>query len=521
MANPPEWSDPGSAGLDPGGIARLDADLKDRADRGEYPSIAWCGGRDGRVLEPRFFGRLRRDGSAPPGPDSLFLVASITKPIVVAGAMRLVERGLITLDDPLVRWIPEFDSGARDRREVTVRHLMTHTSGLPDQLPRNAVLRAAHCPLSAFVEETCRQPLLFAPGTAVRYQSMGTLMLAAVIRKVSGLPTAEFLAREIFAPLGMDDTCLGLGNRKRSRVAELRVAPEMEKVDWNWNSDYWLGIGSPWGGLLTTPADLARFALAMLDENDCRAISRPFDPGDDPKPARRDARSARSGTAMPPLGPWLAARLARPVGSLRRPRRAQDLRPLGGHRVDPLDRSRRAGLLLDVHERRPRRRVEDPREGRERVRGLLAVADSPAPERPARPGAARRSTRRPRSEAGSRPPVGSRGVMLERITMSCGIDKTGMLAWTPGSTMLLPTPGGAAAVPPRRPRRCCYRLGDRRRARRDPRPLKAARRCGVREFGNHPVGSLGLRSTDELPEHDQDSCLRHCLFDGRRRRRPG
>lgn len=268
------WCQPEEAGLDPLALVQLDDWLHGFVDRGDFPSVAWCGGRFGRMLAPRFFGRARRDRPDPPDSRTRFLVASITKPIVVAGAMKLVESGRITLDDPLVGIIPGFDSGDRARRSVTVRHLMTHTSGLPDQLPTNEALRQAHAPLSAFIEATCRHPLLFPPGTRVRYQSMGTLMLSAVIEAIAGRPISEFLDREIFRPLGMLDTQLGLTDPDLGRVAELRVAPDRVNADWNWNSDYWLRLGSPWGGLLTTPADLARFALAMLDEADCRAFSR-------------------------------------------------------------------------------------------------------------------------------------------------------------------------------------------------------------------------------------------------------
>lgn len=241
---------------------------------GEVSAIGLVVGRHGRMLPPELLGRQRLEEDTPVRPDTLFLVASITKPVVVAGAMVLVERGRLGLDDRVAEYVPEF---ARHGKEsVTVRHLMTHTSGLPDMLPNNAALRASHAPLPRFIAETCQHSLLFPPGTRVRYQSMGTLMLAEVMARVSGVPVPVFLDESIFQPLGMKYTSLGLRQGDRERLAELRVAPEMVGLDWNWNSDYWLKLGAPWGGLISTPADLGRFALAMLGGgtlDDARVLS--------------------------------------------------------------------------------------------------------------------------------------------------------------------------------------------------------------------------------------------------------
>ncbi|MBI1830027.1 MAG: beta-lactamase family protein, partial [Planctomycetes bacterium] len=145
-----------------------------------------------------------------------------------------------------------------------IRHLLTHTSGLPDMLPNNEKLRRAHEPLSAFVRETCRLPLMFPPGTRVNYQSMGILMLAEIVHQVAGVALPEFLAREVFGPLEMRDTALGMTGARRERIAGIRVPAALERADWNWNNAYWHGLGVPWGGLITSPADFARFCQMML-----------------------------------------------------------------------------------------------------------------------------------------------------------------------------------------------------------------------------------------------------------------
>lgn len=224
---------------------------------GEVPAIALEIGR-GRETVARAFGRLRLDDPRRLPDDARFLVASLVKPIVAAGVLILVERGRLGLDDRVCEHVPEF--AAEGKADVLVRHLLTHTSGLPDQLPESDRLRAENQPLSVFVERTCASPLLFAPGTRSRYQSMGTLMLAEIARRLTGMPLRDWLDQEIFRPLGMDRTSLGAGAETLPRIARIALSAEQEAATaWNWNSPYWLTLGAPWGGLISDPRDLGRF----------------------------------------------------------------------------------------------------------------------------------------------------------------------------------------------------------------------------------------------------------------------
>jgi CubicO group peptidase (beta-lactamase class C family) len=228
------------------------------------PAAGLCVGRRGRMVEPRFFGKHKPEPGAPAlKSDALFLVASITKPVTVTAAMMLVERGELSLEDRVATWVPAF--AGRGKGEVQVRHLMTHTSGLPDMLPDNEKLRKAHKPLSAFVEATCKEPLLFPPGTRVSYQSMGTLMVAEIVHQISGKTVHEFLRKEVFEPLGMLDTSLGWQPAKKDRIAAVRLTPEAAKENWTHNTPYWLALGAPWGGMITSPADFTRFCQMMLN----------------------------------------------------------------------------------------------------------------------------------------------------------------------------------------------------------------------------------------------------------------
>jgi CubicO group peptidase (beta-lactamase class C family) len=199
-------------------------------------------------------------------PDALFLVASITKPIIVTAAMILLERGELLLSDAVAAFVPEF--AKHDKEAVEIRHLMTHTSGLPDMLPNNEQLRREHKPLSAFVEAVCEADLLFPPGTQVSYQSMGTLMLAEVIQRITGMSIQEFVRREIFIPLGMVSTSLGALPALKDKIVPVRQSPELLTEDWTWNSSYWLSLGAPWGGMITSLADLACFCQMMLNRGE-------------------------------------------------------------------------------------------------------------------------------------------------------------------------------------------------------------------------------------------------------------
>ncbi len=200
----------------------------------------------------RGFGRAR-------SPETIFLLASITKPMTATAVMKLVELGRLKLQDPVSKHIPEFTG--EDRNLITVRHLLTHTSGLPDMLPENTELRKRHAPLADFVAATCKTPLLFKPGAEVRYQSMGILLAAEIAQRITHRPFREVLDTHVFRPLRLRSTFLGLGGRKISDTAECQVP---ERSDWDWNSPYWRDLGAPWGGAHSTAPEVGRFLEVFL-----------------------------------------------------------------------------------------------------------------------------------------------------------------------------------------------------------------------------------------------------------------
>jgi CubicO group peptidase (beta-lactamase class C family) len=197
---------------------------------------------------------LSKSFGAAKTPGAVFLLASISKPMTATAVMILSDRGRLAIEDPVRKYIPEFQGGLKDK--IVIRHLLTHTSGLPDMLPENDDLRKRHAPLKDFVAGTCATPLLFSPGTQVKYQSMGILLAGEIVARVSGRPLPDFLRDEVYRPLGMKDTSLGLGGRKIEDTMQCQVDVQN---DWDWNSAYWRNLGSPWGGAHAPASDISRF----------------------------------------------------------------------------------------------------------------------------------------------------------------------------------------------------------------------------------------------------------------------
>jgi CubicO group peptidase (beta-lactamase class C family) len=170
--------------------------------------------------------------------------------------------------------LPEFNGEGRERG--TVQHLLTHVSGLPDQLPNNAQLRKNHASLSVFVAEAMRVPLGFAPGTKYEYSSMAILLATEIAQRLSGKNFLQLVDETVFGPLQMTRSAIGLGGLKADSIVKVQTehaAPEAgggdpSAKDWDWNSDYWRALGAPWGGVHSSAGDIARFLDAFVNYNE-------------------------------------------------------------------------------------------------------------------------------------------------------------------------------------------------------------------------------------------------------------
>jgi CubicO group peptidase (beta-lactamase class C family) len=258
---------PSAAGLSQAQLERAAELIQSEVESGRMGAAAILVARRGRVVLHQSFGRLSPAPGAPAvHPDSVFLLASITKPVTACSLMLLVERGRVSLGDPVNHYLPDFKGGEREK--VQVRDLLRHTSGLPDMLPENIELRRAHAPLSEFVRRTYTTPLMFSPQSEFRYQSMGILLAAEIVEKLSGMRLRDFEKKEIFDPLGMKDSSLGLGGRRISDLVSCATPPDTDPADderFGPNSLYWRDIGCPWGGMHSSTGDLAVLLQTFLD----------------------------------------------------------------------------------------------------------------------------------------------------------------------------------------------------------------------------------------------------------------
>ncbi len=160
----------------------------------------------GRVIYARGFGLADMEFGVPNRPDTKFRTASISKPVVAFLAMRLVERGKLSLDAKVSDYLPDYRRDVADR--VTVRQLLSHTSGIPDTLVNPGIWeREVRDPFTPreLLERYSKGPPEFEPGTRLKYGTLNYVLLSLVIEKAAGEPFERALGEYVFAPLGMRD----------------------------------------------------------------------------------------------------------------------------------------------------------------------------------------------------------------------------------------------------------------------------------------------------------------------------
>jgi CubicO group peptidase (beta-lactamase class C family) len=281
----------GSLGLAQSALDRIETALQPFVDSAAVGGIHAVIARHGRIGYERTFGWRDVATRAPLRRDDVFRVYSMTKPVIAVGVLRLVEDGLLHLDDPVSRFIPAFadvkvfagGTAAEPVLEaptspITVRQLLDHTAGLAYGLtsgPVDTIFAAARLydasrTIEQFADSLARIPLLFHPGTRWSYSS-GLDVAGRVIEVVSGMTLDRFLEEQIFQPLGMHDTGFRIRPDMRGRLATVYVRDEGGALR-ELGEDVLLAMFEPgarflWGsgGLLSTPDDYLRFAQMLLD----------------------------------------------------------------------------------------------------------------------------------------------------------------------------------------------------------------------------------------------------------------
>ncbi len=296
LAAPPAVAKDGTqAGLDPARLAQIPVRMKQFVDKGTAAGIVTLVARHGRVAALDAVGYTDLETKQPIKADAIFQIHSMTKPIVALAAMMLLEEGKLRLGDAVEKYLPEFRgqwvaeskgpetmSLRRPARAVTVRDLMTHTSGMSLNPPEaiKELHGALHLPLADVVLVESQQPLEFDPGTKWQYSNTGIAALARVIEVVSGVSFEKFLEVRIFEPLGMKDTYIFPPKEKHHRMPTAYILKEGKPAKYTADP---LGEGAmkfregakyslPEGGLYSTATDLYALYQMMLNKGECNSV---------------------------------------------------------------------------------------------------------------------------------------------------------------------------------------------------------------------------------------------------------
>jgi CubicO group peptidase (beta-lactamase class C family) len=236
---------PESIGMSSERLARIAPAIEAYAQRRGFAGVSMAVARRGRLVYIAQVGAQDRESGAPMQADTIVRIYSMTKPVICTALMALYEEGRLRLADPVAAYIPAFGAvkvlGAGGAladlaRPITVRDLLTHTSGLTYDFLENSpvcelyrqaqIMGDGRRTLQAVVADIARQPLAYQPGSRWHY-SVGIDVAAHLIEVISGRPLGEFLRERIFAPLGMEDTGFSVPEEKRGRVATMYGLPDI------------------------------------------------------------------------------------------------------------------------------------------------------------------------------------------------------------------------------------------------------------------------------------------------------
>jgi CubicO group peptidase (beta-lactamase class C family) len=280
---------PASTFADPDRLAKLssafpeiDRLVSDFAERSQVPGVAYGIVVDGRVAHTFARGLREVATSSPVQNDTVFRIASMTKSFTAAAILQLRDEGKLALDDPAERYVPELAGLAyptTDSPKITIRHLLSHSEGFPEDNPWGDQQLSA---TGAQMAEMMRSGIPFstAPGTAFEYSNYGFAILGRIVANVSGVPYASYVRDRILLPLGMTVTTL-----EAASVPPERLAHGYRRRDGEWIEEPQLPDGAfgAMGGMLTSIGDLSKWVAFLLDA---------FPPrdGEDTGPLRRASR---------------------------------------------------------------------------------------------------------------------------------------------------------------------------------------------------------------------------------------
>jgi CubicO group peptidase (beta-lactamase class C family) len=275
----PRFADPGRRAALEKVMPAVRALIESRVKEFHAPGAAYAVVIDGEAVMVGGTGTREAGGSAGVDGDTVFRIASMTKSFTALAILRLRDEGRLSLDDPASKYVPELASmplPTRDAPAITVRHLMTHSAGFPEDNPWGD--RQLAVPDDR-VGEWLRAGLPFSttPGTAYEYSNYGFALLGRIVSRVSGVPYERYITEHVLRPLGMTSTVWDPGEVPAGRLAmghrveDGRSMPEPPLGD---------GAFGAMGGLFTSARDLSRYVAFMLS-------AWPPRDGDDTGPVKR------------------------------------------------------------------------------------------------------------------------------------------------------------------------------------------------------------------------------------------
>jgi CubicO group peptidase (beta-lactamase class C family) len=258
--------------MDQDRLAKIPVQLKSFVEQGSIAGAVFLIARRGRVVSLEAVGYQDLESKKRMRADSIFDIRSVTKPITAIGIMVLMEDGKLALNDPIDKYLPEFRSTGKTQRpphSITIRHLLTHTSGMPFNRPLEIeeITIKRDRTLADVVGILSKQEREFEPGTQFRYYSGGFAILGRIIEAVSGKRYEQFIKERIFEPLGMKDSFFFIPAEKRSRVASIYRSQNGKLNKWEEIASYSKNAKYPGPefGMYSTASDLASLSQMMLN----------------------------------------------------------------------------------------------------------------------------------------------------------------------------------------------------------------------------------------------------------------
>ncbi|HEX8393391.1 MAG TPA: serine hydrolase domain-containing protein [Longimicrobium sp.] len=264
LAEPAQFENPDRLAQLSTAFPEIDRMMREFAERSRVPGIAYGIVVDGRLAHVGTAGIRELRSRAPVDTGSVFRIASMTKSFTAVAILQLRDEGKLSLDDPAERYVPELAAlhpATLDAPKVTIRHLLTHSAGFPEDNPwGDQQLAATDAEMSAMMRDGI--PFSTAPGTAYEYSNFGFAILGRIVANVSGMPYPRYITERVLRPLGMNSTTL-----EARAVPAGRLAHGYRLRDSAWIEEPALPDGAfgPMGGMLTSVSDLSRWVAFMLD----------------------------------------------------------------------------------------------------------------------------------------------------------------------------------------------------------------------------------------------------------------